>query len=275
MTGGVYHLIIAGIGIRLALPGPLPEELEPFRGTDGAESVSYELEIISCPLSPQGNPAHQGVRQTVYRVEGGWLRLFSGQTAGLRLTPDGRNTLYLHRDDVCRYQRPYSIIGLLGAEYPLLWHGRIILHSSLVLHRGRVILFSGPSGVGKSTQAALWQQYAGAQVLNGDRAVIDCAGGIAHGSPFSGSSGIRIQAAAPIRAIVFLEQGEQNLIAPVSPLEAYRRLYSQVIANPWDSDYTEKLCNLIEILIRQNPMYRFTCRPDGTAVAALMDCLKD
>ena len=52
-------------------------------------------------------------------------------------------------------------------------YGQLVLHSSYVLTQsGAAVLFSGPSGIGKSTQAALWQQYAGADVINGDRTLL-------------------------------------------------------------------------------------------------------
>ena len=49
--------------------------------------------------------------------------------------------------------------------------GMLVLHSAYIVTRqGEGILFSGPSGIGKSTQAALWQRYGAAQTVNGDGA---------------------------------------------------------------------------------------------------------
>ena len=51
--------------------------------------------------------------------------------------------------------------------------GMLVLHSAYIVTRqGEGILFSGPSGIGKSTQAALWQRYGAAQTVNGDRALV-------------------------------------------------------------------------------------------------------
>ena len=52
------------------------------------------------------------------------------------------------------------------------------------------ILFSGPSGIGKSTQAALWQRYAGAEIVNGDRALVRPDTGTVSGVFYAGTSGI-------------------------------------------------------------------------------------
>lgn len=44
----------------------------------------------------------------------------------------------------------------------------IQLHSSLISYQGNGILFLGPSGIGKTTQAELWSKYRDALIINGD-----------------------------------------------------------------------------------------------------------
>ena len=69
--------------------------------------------------------------------------------------------------------------------------GMLVLHSAYIITRqGQGILFSGPSGIGKSTQAALWQRYAGAEIVNGDRALVRPDTGTVSGVFYAGTSGI-------------------------------------------------------------------------------------
>ena len=49
--------------------------------------------------------------------------------------------------------------SLFALERRMLQKDSFILHSAYIRHRGRAILFSAPSGTGKSTQASLWAQY--------------------------------------------------------------------------------------------------------------------
>lgn len=56
--------------------------------------------------------------------------------------------------------------SLFALERRMLQKDSFILHSAYIRHRGRAILFSAPSGTGKSTQASLWAQYAGAVFQN-------------------------------------------------------------------------------------------------------------
>ena len=108
-------------------------------------------------------------------------------------------------------------------------HGGVVLHSSYIItQRGEALLFSAPSGTGKSTQAELWRSYAGAKVINGDRALVKAENGVtANGILFSGTSGISENVTAPLRAIVLLRQSEKNEIRSVSGKEAFMRRLPQ------------------------------------------------
>ena len=270
-----FTVSLAGIGIRFEFPfeTEIPTEFRPFLAPDAPVQASYRAELHQ-QFCPSGEPVCEQSQQTIYRTERGWLRLFSSGI-GVELTPEGENVIHFQVEESRRYRRNYTISPLLGMEYVLAHRERLLLHSSAVLYQGAAILFSGPSGVGKSTQADLWHQYAGAEVINGDRCVISRSDGgyVAHGSPFCGSSGIRRQVSAPLGAVIFLEQGQENRLQPVSCWDAYRRLYSQIIVNSWDEDYTKRVCSLIEGMINGIPMYVYYCRADASAVEFLKNAL--
>ena len=93
-----------------------------------------------------------------------------------------------------RYQESLSTQTVLEAAslFDILADaGMLVLHSSYIVTRQEQgILFSGPSGIGKSTQAALWQRYAGAEIVNGDRALVRPDTGTVSGVFYAGTSGI-------------------------------------------------------------------------------------
>lgn len=76
--------------------------------------------------------------------------------------------------------------SLFALERRMLQKDSFILHSAYIRHRGRAILFSAPSGTGKSTQASLWAQYAGAEIINGDRCFIAEGAGLLDGARLAG-----------------------------------------------------------------------------------------
>ena len=168
-----------------------------------------------------------------------------------------------------------NLLSLLGLESFLLRFDACILHASLIDWQGRGILFCAPSGTGKSTQATLWQQYAGSRILNGDRAGLRCNQGVwtAWGLPVAGTSGIYCNQSVPIRTVVLLRQGEKNSIAPVSPLEAFKRMLPECSAQRWDRHSMERLVGLLSELVSAVPIYQLECRPEVGAVELLRNTI--
>lgn len=154
-------------------------------------------------------------------------------------------------------------------------HGGVVLHSSYVLTQaGEALLFSAPSGTGKSTQAELWRKFAGARVINGDRALIKAKNGVtANGILFSGTSGISENVTAPLRAIVLLRQCEKNELRAASGKEAFMRLLPQCSYYPEEEENLRLVTGILAEVISAVPVYDFGCMPDESAVAALNEVL--
>ena len=106
---------------------------------------------------------------------------------------------------------------------PELFQNRIIhLHSSYIIYHDKAILFTGPSGIGKTTQAELWRDYQGAEIINGDVTLIRKWDGryCAFGAPIHGSSPYCENKSAPIEALIVLQQGTENQIEVLNHFEA-------------------------------------------------------
>ena len=152
----------------------------------------------------------------------------------------------------------------------------ISLHSSLIRHERKSILFTAPSGTGKSTQAELWRIHRSAEILNGDRAIVRNIDGCwtGFGSPFSGSSGIYCNQAAPIRAIVILRQGKEDKIIRIKPAEAFRALYAETVIPRWNDMVHKHILNLLMNITNEVPIVLLRCRPERSAVELLDDYLR-
>ena len=154
-------------------------------------------------------------------------------------------------------------------------HGGVVLHSSYIItQRGEALLFSAPSGTGKSTQAELWRKFAGAKVINGDRALIKAQNGVtANGIFFSGTSGICENVTAPIRAIVLLRQSFANELKKVSGKEAFMRLLPQCSYYPKEEENLKLVTGILAEIISAVPIYDCGCVPEKSAVTALNEVL--
>lgn len=152
----------------------------------------------------------------------------------------------------------------------------MMLHASVIRANGCGIMFTAPSGTGKSTQAELWEKYRGAEILNGDRGIIRRQDGYrVYGSTFAGSSCIYKNESAPLRAVVVLRQSPCNRICKMGKKQAYLCLLSEMSLSPWNKEVLIRQTQWLEQMIHEVPVYLLECRPDQEAVDTLYNVLKD
>lgn len=161
-------------------------------------------------------------------------------------------------------------------ERLLIYGHRLILHACFLEYRGKAIAFTGPSGIGKSTQGRLWEQYMGAEVLNGDRMAFGMRGGemTGFGLPVAGSSHIFTNRAVPLGAVVLLQQAQHNSVVRLSPGEALMLLMQQVTVNPWSGWYMDKTASILSKLLETVPVYLLRATPEEAAVRCLWEQLE-
>lgn len=164
-----------------------------------------------------------------------------------------------------------TLLGLFPLEHDCIEHSAFLLHSSYVVDDGEAILFSAPSGHGKSTQADLWAAHAGAEIINGDRTLVfkeNCRW-FASGFPVCGSSNFCLNRTAPLKAMIYLEKAPSNLAIPLPPLQALKRFYSQAFINRWSSADSSKVSDMLIDLAQQVPVFHYQCTKEPDAVRDL------
>ena len=147
-----------------------------------------------------------------------------------------------------------------------------LFHGCAVMLDGKGYVFSGRSGVGKSTHAGLWLKHFGsrAEILNGDKPIVAKRNGqwMVYGSPWQGKENLGCSKAAPLKGICFLQRGEVNRMAPMtSPAEA---LFHAVM-QPEDRALQCRFLDLLTDMTHAVPMYRMAVNnfaPDAVAVSA-------
>lgn len=145
------------------------------------------------------------------------------------------------------------------------------LHSSALAMDNKAILFSAPCGTGKSTQARLWQEYFGvdnAEILNDDKPALRLIDGVFHvyGTPWSGKSFLNLNKKVPLKAIVFIEQAENNHIKRLNSKEAVQMMIYQSIRLNNDSNKIIKFLTLLDIMIKKIAVYQMGCTISTEAV---------
>lgn len=148
----------------------------------------------------------------------------------------------------------------------LLENGGMMLHASAVALDGKGYLFSGPSGVGKSTHTKLWQRLfeGSAQVFNDDKPALRLIEDrwYAYGTPWCGKDGININMKVPVAGICFLRRGEINEIRRLTEGEAMKRVIAQTLRRFGKAEGLDRMLTLVDRLVREIPIYELACTPD-------------
>lgn len=272
----ILTIKFAEIVVRFYFPEKIgiPTELVPYIYEDTkSPDVEYEICLLERPLDLSENAVASVAGMEIYQYKKGWIRVFkalkekNGCQVACFIRENGRHILYYPASKWKFYAEEFHFLHLIAIEEILIRKDAFLLHSSLVMLNGQAVLFSGPSGIGKSTQAELWKKCLGAEILNGDRCVIRKMDDKFYGcgSPWCGTSGIYRKEYAPIKGIFVLKQASENTVRRLK-IEAFLNMYQQSIINTWNKKFLAKISDLIANLADQIPVYELSCRPDEDAV---------
>lgn len=257
-----------------------PGRLAPFFATDGAPEATYRFayrEALSLP--PQAELIYTAREMAVFRLEEGYLFVFLSEGMPYAMTQEcgpGEYRVTLPQDSLEVELHPYVIPNLLMLERPLLRRDCLVLHSSCVATERGSILFTAPSGGGKTTQSEFWRDSCGAHIVNGDKNALGRKPGggfVTYGLPFSGSSPDCLNENHPLRAVVLLGKGPRDELVRLNG-RGFAQLFSQIVQHPWDADYMERALSLAQALCEEVPIYFYSCTKRPQAALTLRDALE-
>lgn len=190
---------------------------------------------------------------------------------------DGSNVVYISKSFGLYSKYDTMFFSTLALERHMIQQDSFILHCAYTNYHEKALLFSGPSGSGKSTHSNLWVEHVGAEVINGDRALIeqDQDRFYANGWPICGSSNICLNKRYPIGAVVMMEQGEKNEVRRLSLPEAFRKIMSETTINYWNKEFVTKAMDIITAFVSSVPVYEYRCTVGKSAVLHLKNHLQE
>lgn len=149
----------------------------------------------------------------------------------------------------------------------------IHLHCSTIADRGRGVLFLGPSGIGKTTQAERWRDYHGSLIINGDMGYVQETkdGFTAWGTPWHGSSPYCENTSVPLKAMVVLKQAPYNKLRELSGFEKVQEISGNVLYPQWMEGGMELCLSTLDSLLTTIPVYRLDNRADEEGVRLLAE----
>ena len=264
-VGIIVSMVYQVADMILEFHGDPPLEESPlwvpfrFRGEQEADYKICRQYVPQLPACSQGHYFYDGVKERNYAYT-----LEEGKCL----------TIYALEDSMPWGQKIHQLYTELALPHVLLHKERMILHASYIRHGDRGIVFTAPSGTGKSTQADLWCKFRGSQILNGDRAVIGLRGDVpyAFGFPMSGSSPYCDNCSLPLSCVVVLKQAPENRIRRLKGREALKALLNGTYSDPkHPGDLLRNTDTALKLL--STPVFELSCRPDLGAVEVLEEAI--
>lgn len=276
----------AGIELAVHIPAEWmytdDRTLAPFRVDTAEDPHHFFFAVAEALTPPEGECLTVQPDFAVYSQAGGQTRYIGAvregwQNAYIRAEHRGRTHLVqLKASQYAAGTTAKTVLNAMQAEHLVARENGFVFHSSYIEWNGKAILFTAPSGTGKSTQAELWRSLRGAEIINGDRSAVRVteAGAVAGGIPFAGSSQICKNRTLPLAAIVYLAQAPVTSIRKLRGAEAFRRIWEGVSVNTWDGEDLRLVSGTVQKVAESVPVFYMPCTPDETAVIALEEVLK-
>lgn len=179
------------------------------------------------------------------KVEGGWYFYIRG---------DDQRGLFARRDytDLMLSGFDESVAGFseeslvrMAIECALINRGFVSLHAACIDLNGEAYAFSAPSGTGKSTRARAWGEAFGAELISGDRPLIDVNNMEVYGIPWDGKEGCYRNVHLPLKAIFDTRRSDDAYFRHMDFSQRRKLLMRQCFIPMWDTEAAA--CQMINI----------------------------
>lgn len=268
MVGGIRFRFDSDFEIKVE------ESLTPFLF---AEEQGFDICVKMichkpCMIKPQGQKCGEDLLLEYYQQDEQIVCCAKGSSGRYLSTTICDSSFenmncYLHFMPEGKMQLLGVLLRLLPMCAALQQKNVLFFHASQIEMGGTGILFTAPSGTGKTTQAKLWKTYRGANMVCNDRTLI--CGNRTYGFPIDGSEPVRSGEIHKLGAIVLLEQKEVDVIQRLKPKEAVFRLLPQLIFTVWDPSVKVMVIEQLIALTTKYPVYLLSCTQKESAVQCL------
>ena len=250
--------------------------------------VQMQIEILqrTPPFNPNGKTLIRNEELVVCENEQGYIIMFPSmnQIREVHMTRDGRFAqIYVKGvDNEKTKEELFHAIRhffLFFAQS----QGFFAIHSASILYQDQVWLFSGHSGMGKSTHTNLWKEQFGTEIINGDLNLIGWNSGkqdssgqnvnklgskghpIVYGMPWCGTSGIASTKSYPLGGIVLLGRSDNDHFESLTNDQKIVRVMQRMISPVWTEDMLEANLKCAAKLAKEVPIYYLLCTKEPSA----------
>ena len=273
-------LEIAGLVLRLEGPAEVfSKSFQAFQAANASALVPDMTITAFAGLCPYKNPGNLILRNDLMTILdcGNYYELeflSNIQVRSLILKKDGSKAIFYYafpHNDLLKEELFHGIreafLYLAGL------HGMAAIHSTSIFYQGKAWLFSGHSGMGKSTHARLWQETFQTPLLNGDLNLIGRKDGkpMIYGIPWCGTSGIFDTRSLPLGGIILLKRGKTNYTQELSPDQQVLLVDQRLISHSWTELLFDTNLDLIKKIAPELLICNLYCTKDPEAAHVMRD----
>ena len=156
----------------------------------------------------------------------------------------------------------YTWLGLIFMDIALMYQ-LLPIHGASINDDGKSIIISAPSQTGKSTHAKLWLELdEKISIQNDDKPLIGKKGDtlMVYSSPFSGKTAQNKNIAIPLKALIFLEQSQMDVIEEMTPDDIIKEMMKNMM-RPTSNQTWEKTLLLMNDIIQTIPIFKLKATP--------------
>lgn len=258
--------------------------------------VQMQIEILQRTTSfhPNGKTLIRNEELVVCENEQGYIILFPSmnQIREAHMTSDGRFA-QIYVKGVDKEKTKEELFHAIRHFFLFFAQrqGFFAIHSASILYRDQVWIFSGHSGMGKSTHTNLWKEQFGTEIINGDLNLIgwnigkqDSSGQnvnklgskghpIVYGMPWCGTSGIASTKSYPIGGIVLLGRSDNDHFELLTNDQKIVRVMQRMISPVWKEEMLNQNLTCAEKLAKQIPIFYFLCTKEPSAAGRMKDAI--
>ena len=250
--------------------------------------VQMQIEILQRTTSfhPNGKTLIRNEELVVCENEQGYIILFPSmnQIREAHMTSDGRFA-QIYVKGVDKEKTKEELFHAIRHFFLFFAQrqGFFAIHSASILYRDQVWLFSGHSGMGKSTHTNLWKEQFGTEIINGDLNLIGWSNSeqtnigqsvdkpgskghpIVYGMPWCGTSGIASTKSYPLGGIVLLGRSDNDHFESLTNDQKIVRVMQRMISPVWTEDMLETNLKCAAKLAKEVPIYYLLCTKEPSA----------
>ena len=265
-------LSIAGLSVRLQGPeDSFPQEFDPFV-TDAVTAIDQTIQIcIGIPhIKKNGAVLIRNEELVVLDADDEYILLFpsSNHICEIQLKKSADLAICHCLPPFCDTFR-YDLFHAIRLLFLYLAQSKnmVAIHSASLLYDDKAWIFSGHSGMGKSTHTNLWKEIYNTPILNGDLNLLAYENNIPmiHGIPWCGTSGICNTKTYPLGGIVLLNQASTDYVEELSPDQKILLTNQRLISPAWSAEMFDKNLTIMEQIVPNIMVCKLHCTKNPTA----------